>query len=272
MKRAQRAAPILNTQRLFATLLSVLDIDVVCDVGSKDGADALRFRRALPAAQVIAFEANPRNFELMRVDAMLAGNSIRTESFAVTDHDGTADFFIVRADRPIDHARRGMSSLYRRAESAELERIVQVTTVRLDTYLGREAPAATRCALWIDAEGKAFEVIDGARALFGRIQLLHVEVETRPLIGAAQRTYTDVRRLLEDAGFVELATDYATSGQQFNILYMRAAQPARIQAEVRVRLRKAIWRRRLSNVIYHLLPGRVRGFLAGRYGIRGSIG
>jgi FkbM family methyltransferase len=272
MSTAPRPAPVLSTRRLFTALLPVLDIDTVCDVGSKDGTDALRFRRQLPAAQVIAFEASPRNFELMRADAALTAGAVRTESFAVTDFDGVADFFVVRAEHPIEHARRGMSSLYRRVAEIDLERVVSVPTIRLDTYLGSTAPAVSRCALWIDAEGKAFEVIAGARGVLERIQLLHVEVETRPLIGAAQKTYADVRRQLENAGFKELATDHASSGKQFNTLFMRATQPQHILLEVRRRLLRARLRRRLSNVVYHLLPGPVRGYLAGRYGIRGSIG
>ena len=59
---------IVSTRRLFCRLLRTFDIATVCDVGSMDGADALRFRRALPNAAVLALEPNPRNFALMAAD------------------------------------------------------------------------------------------------------------------------------------------------------------------------------------------------------------
>jgi hypothetical protein len=39
----------LNTRLLFLALLRDLDIDVICDVGSMNGSDALAFRRRRPA-------------------------------------------------------------------------------------------------------------------------------------------------------------------------------------------------------------------------------
>src|SRR6478752_2076513 len=101
-----------------------------------------------------------------------------------------------------------MSSLYRRRETDLLEAVVQVRTTRLDTYLGQHAPEATRIALWIDVEGKTFEVLSGARDALVRVQLLHLEVETSPLIADVQRTYSDVHALLESSGFMEIATDH----------------------------------------------------------------
>ena len=68
---------IVDTGHLFSRLLRTFQIDTVCDVGSMDGSDALRVRRALPAAEVIALEPNPRNFELMSMNGALADQRIR---------------------------------------------------------------------------------------------------------------------------------------------------------------------------------------------------
>ena len=268
----QHAVPVVNTGRLFRGLLARFATDLVCDIGSMDGCDALHFKRRLPTSRVIAFEANPRNFERMRANPALAANSVAIEPLAICDQDGFADFFVVRTDDPAQRARLGMSSLYRRAEDDQLERVVKVPTARLDTYVARHVPEARRLALWIDVEGKAFEVLDGARGILPRVQLIHVEVETRSLIGAGQRTYAEVGALLRDCGFTELASDYAVTGSQFNVLYVRAPGSPAQRAALNLRLEIATWRRRATNVVYGLLPGRVRGILAGRYRIRGSIG
>jgi hypothetical protein len=48
-----------DTERLFLLLLRRRRSDVVCDIGSLDATHAKRFRRTLPRAHVIAFEAPP---------------------------------------------------------------------------------------------------------------------------------------------------------------------------------------------------------------------
>jgi FkbM family methyltransferase len=268
---ARPVAPVVSTRRLFATLLRYLSLDTVCDIGSMDGSDALRFRRQSPVATVIAFEANPRNFERMRNDLALGAANIHCEPLAVSDTDGSADFFVVRAYWPEVRVRRGMSSLYQRREADQLEAVVHVQTVRLDTYLAQNAPHATRVALWIDVEGKAFEVISGASEALGKVQLLHVEVETTPLIADSQKTYSDVYAFLESAGFEEIATDHPAHGSQFNTLWMRMRQSEAVLRAVRRALVRARLRRYVTDIVHRLLSARACHYLAGRFGVRGSI-
>jgi FkbM family methyltransferase len=262
-------APVVSTRRLFDGLLRSLGVDIICDIGSMDGTDALRFRRLCPRAAVIAFEANPENFERMRNDAALDGADIRREPLAVSDGDGRADFFVVRAPSgPQARARRGMSSLYPRRQIDQLEAIVQVETTRLDTYLDRRAPHATSIALWIDVEGKAYEVLSGARDALAKVQLLHIEVEVSPLIADVQRTYSDVYALLESSGFMEIATDHPVRYPQFNTLWMRAHQSEVVLRAVRRALVRQRLLRYVRDIVYCLLPRRVYGYLSGRFGVR----
>jgi FkbM family methyltransferase len=264
--------PVVNTRRLFCAVLRSFGADLVCDIGSMNGQDALLFKRRLPWSRVIAFEANPMNFERMRANSALAVGSVGVEPLAICERDGVADFFVVRADHPAQHARRGMSSLYRRAETDQIERVVQVPTARLDSYVSRHASDARRLALWIDVEGKAYEVLDGARGILARVQLIHVEVETRPLIGTDQKIYSEVRALLLESGFTEIASDHALTGGQFNVLYARLPAAPAARAALALDVRLATWRRRFTNLVYRFLPGRVRGLLANRFRVRGSIG
>ena len=267
-RRAPATAPVVSTRRLFDGLLRSLGVDTVCDIGSMDGTDALRFRRKCPRATVIAFEANPRNFERMRNDATLEAADIRREPLAVSDGNGRADFFVVRAPGPQNRAQRGMSSLYQRRQADQLEAIVQVETTRLDTYLGQHAAQATRIALWIDVEGKAFEVISGARDALASVQLLHIEVELTPLIADAQRTYSDVYALLESSGFAEIATDHPVHAPQFNTLWIRTHQSEAVLRAVRRGLVRERLLRYVRDIVYCLLPRHMRGYLSGRFGVR----
>jgi FkbM family methyltransferase len=216
---------IVDTRRLFARLLPALGIDTVCDVGSMDGTDALRFRAAVPAAAIHAFEAHPHNALAMRSNPELRRAGIAVVPTAIAERDGHAQLFATTQAHSHGDAWRGMSSLHRRTVKPELLTPVTVPTVRLDTYLRDRLPAAARLALWIDAEGKAFEVIDGASGVLGRTHVVHVEVETAPCIGAEQKYYRDVVRLLEGAGFRELAADGPRARAQFNALFVRADLP-----------------------------------------------
>jgi FkbM family methyltransferase len=137
----------VNTKRLFSRLLSKLEIGIVCDIGSMDGADALSFQRSAPNSTVYAFEPNPRNFAQMEANRALQQYGIRVAPLAVTDSDGEADFFLVDADYSQADYRRGMSSLYRRSENWAPVAVVPVKTTRLDSYFADKPRTNGRFAL-----------------------------------------------------------------------------------------------------------------------------
>jgi FkbM family methyltransferase len=245
---------IVNTQRLFTRLLASSRINVVCDVGSMNGADALNFRDAVPQASVYAFEPNPGNLQLMRANRALQERNIQVVPLAAANCDGEAMFFLVDADYSQYDCRRGMSSLYKREGEWAAADAVRVKTTRLDTYLADKCTPDARMALWIDTEGKAFEVIDGIAGIAERVHLLHVEVETAACIGAEQKLYSDVKARLEQLGFCELATDHARSGSQFNALFLRSDLSTVMQFRTKVSLVHARLRYLLARTIRRVCP------------------
>ena len=154
-----------------------------------------------------------------------------------------------------------MSSLYRRNGPWEPSDIVPVRTVRLDRLLADEKLAEGAIALWIDAEGMAYEVICGADGVLANTRILHVEVETAPCIGASQRLFSDVLRCLEQAGFMLLATDQPVERAQFNALFIRRElMRSRAQA-IRTWLTLAWLRRRTAQAVLKLVPAPMRRWL-----------
>jgi 2-O-methyltransferase len=257
---------LVNTHRLFATLLPCLEVDSICDVGSMDGADALRFAAVNPHATVYAFEPNPHNLCLMqsRQDYFRQHN-IQLVSLAASDHDGVAEFFLVAADYSRGDVRRGMSSLHRRvAGEWTSAAAVPVRTTRLDTFIAASCAPGARLALWIDTEGAAYEVIAGLTRTAHQVQLLHVEVETVPCIGAGQRLYPEVRALLQRLGFLELATDHPRGHEQFNTLFVRAALPGRTWLRICALLALARLRYLLGRTLWRVCPACARRYARAR--------
>lgn len=255
---------IVDTRRLFLRLLRTFEIETVCDVGSMDGYDALLFRRALPAAEVIALEPNPRNFALMQADERLRRQRVRILPLAASDCESEAPFFVVAAEYAVnrDLQRRGTGSMYRpRLPVAE---VAQVQTARLDNLLAAHGRDGGRIALWIDTEGMAFETISGASGTLGRTQMLHVEVETVPCIGASQKLLSDVERLLIETGFVLLATDQARAALQLNALFVRADLREAKAREIDWHVATARLHRDVKRAVRSFLPRRFRHFFARR--------
>lgn len=260
---------IVNTRRLFGTLLRGMQINMVCDIGSMNGADALAFRAAAPAARIYALEPNPENFRRMQANPLLQQQRIEPLAVAATDFDGEAEFFVVEADAS-EQIRRGMSSLYRRSDAwSTSSRAVRVQAARLDTLLTEVCGPQTRLALWIDTEGKAYEVVAGAAGLARQIWMLHVEVETSPCIAAEQRLYPDVKALLRRLGFEELASDQAHGRPQLNVLFVRVDRGAALRARTMLGLVHARLRYLLVAALTGLCPACVRRYHTWRLGRSG---
>lgn len=256
---------IVNTQRLFPKLLARLQIGVVCDVGSMNGADALVFRDAVPESRIYAFEPNPHNVCLMQASSTLKARRIQIVPLAVTNYDGEAEFFITDADYSRLDFRRGMSSLYQRFDKWAPAAVVPVRTTRLDTYLAHKCAPDARLALWIDTEGKAHEAIEGIVGIADRVHLLHVEVETSPFIGGiGQKLYSDVKVLLRHLGFVEFATDQARRKIQFNVLFVRSDLSGLMMLRVRSWQVRAMLRYLLVSSIRAICPACLRRYQAMR--------
>jgi Methyltransferase FkbM domain len=139
-----------------------------------------------------------------------------------SDRDGEADFYLVAADFSFTRRndKRGMSSLYQR-DAAESATVVRVPTTRLDTFFQKKCSPRSRLGLWIDTEGKSFEVVQGTTGIARQTKVLHLEVETTPCIATGQKLYHEVKQQLERLGFSEVATDKSTDQPQINAVFVR---------------------------------------------------
>jgi FkbM family methyltransferase len=209
---------LTNTKALFISLLKVARADVVCDVGSRDGAQSLLFRHLLPHASVIAFEANPINFEAMQRSPMLAGERIEMYPFAITNCNGVAKFHITNVDYSNPDDNHGMSSLLIH-DGLEILKSVEVETKRLDDFVAGRLPQAQTIGLWIDVEGVEYGVLDGIARIKDRVIAAHVETAKTP-VRHGQRTMPEVVELMKSYGFVLCGSNIAAESNWGDVVFV----------------------------------------------------
>jgi FkbM family methyltransferase len=200
-----------DTKSLFLLLIKRFECDLVLDIGSRDGKQAILFKDVLPQARVVAFEANPRNFQKMACNPLLT-DRVTVLPWAVSDADGQATFHIADADYEASETadnNLGISSLLVQPGVKASEH-VEVRTVRLDALLREpEYQQYQSIALWVDAESAEYLILDGMRGVADRVKVMHVETAKTPLrIG--QRTYDEVVRLVTSFNFTEAGSDLGT--------------------------------------------------------------
>lgn len=193
---------------------------MICEIGAFDAGDSIRMRKLVPSARIFAFEANPHNHARYKAQAEEAG--VVYERLAIADHDGDISFNIVREEGVnVEKARQvaGQSSIFATLDEHKISEPTTVPCQRLDAYLRSKASEAAVIALWIDAESAGYQVLLGAREALKRARLIKIETEYWPY-RLGQNLVGDIRSLLVEAGFVELANNDTNLGQ-CDLLWIR---------------------------------------------------
>jgi len=205
-----------RSQDAFDALLRHIQPGVICDVGSMDATESLRFRHLCPSARVIAFEANPHNYARILLDPQVKAAGIEVVHAAATNMEGEAIFHVLEPTADKAWA-KGASSLRKSASGAGVPtREVTVPALRLDGYL---SGVAGHIVLWIDVEGAAAEVVEGLAGIADRVAAIHIEVEHGEF-WEGQETAGAVLARLRAMGFRAVASVADWSGQD-NVILIR---------------------------------------------------
>jgi FkbM family methyltransferase len=227
---------------LLWDLLERLSPTVFCDIGAFDGSACIAARRKFPDLLVYAFEANPEIFQLHASSPALAG--IKYLNLAISDTVGPARIFAPRtlaryyADGRVLPGRveeprtTGKSSLLLRDEDATYAEW-DVAGTTLDAFFAAEPinAAGQRFVLWIDAEGAADKVLQGAGGILANTVAVLIETESFEF-WKAQKDSAHVTRELIRKGFIPIARDREYGDHQFNVLFVKAALVAGIAREL----------------------------------------
>ena len=200
-------SPVINTEIFFQLLVKYLRPDVICDVGALDASHSVLLRHITRIPRVIAFEANPDNYNAILEKGIDKTADIEVFHRAVSNEPGELVFHVQKYDdRSGQQWMAGTSSILERSRGVGDTEQVHVEAIRLDQFLQQLEPAIDekQIALWIDVEGAAYQVLEGISGIANNILFIQVEVETVE-VWQGQRLKQDVVELAQKMGFIELA-------------------------------------------------------------------
>lgn len=213
---------------LFDDLIDILAPRTIMEVGAFEADFSRRAKARHPDAEVIALEANPRVYS--HFEGKLKGSGVEYRHLAAGSEarDATIHIPEVIANSAMPHVGR-MGSLHVVGLRDSQTVAVTVPMLPLD-HVAPDTPAPI--VLWIDVEGAANQVLDGAEATLAATDLLICELESRP-VWKEQVLDGAVRERLETAGFVMVARD-CQKWFQYNAIFARPALLKRDGAAERI--------------------------------------
>lgn len=207
----------------FLDIVSRSPISIFCDIGSRDGEIALRFKQLRDDCSVFAFEANPENyFEHFN---RLSASGIQFLPIALSDKSGSEILRVpaaasIAAGRIPSRQQRGIASLLPRlGGTGHVE--YQVPAARFSDFFPPALTEADQFALWLDVEGATAKVLDGIEQRdWNRTLFLKVEVETK-VFWEGQDLALTIFAMLERVGFRPIS--YSVHELQFDVSFVNGA-------------------------------------------------
>lgn len=201
----------------FHELVAIAASDLFVEVGAHRAEASQRARATLPAARIVAFEANPYNFEEFSLSEPFNRLAIDYRHLAVTRQSGEVTFHLRTRSHGEGMDRvTGNSSLLPRVDPDTEYELISVPAVSLDDHF---RDSAGRAALWMDVEGASRDVLLGAEDLLERTDLVLIEVEEKAMWEGQWRSLDIIEHFLARS-FVPLTRD-AEYNQQYNIIFVR---------------------------------------------------
>ena len=216
----------------FHAVVEAVEPELFLEVGAFEATASRRVRAALPHCRVVAFEASPVNYEHHRTATDFDAAGIEYLHYAVCDQAGTTAM-LLNLEHPDGEPRPvGWTSMLRH-RGFEHVRSVDVPATTLDDFV---TDAAGPIALWVDVEGAASLVLDGAPRTLPFVDVLKIEVEDLPS-WEGQTISLDITARLLSAGLYAVARDVEYSTQH-NVVFLseRALRSHQVQRRLDLHL------------------------------------
>ena len=183
-----------------------VDPKVILDIGSFDGGDGIRLKRAFPSSRVVSFEADPNRFRI--VAGNVAPFGVEPVQLALSDRDGSTEWYQSHDNSFVSKGNGSQGSIFRHSEKYRLRFPhidqtsvpISVNCGRLDTFCGRAGIDHIDLA-HIDVEGAEYEVIMGMGSINPKIIFVEA-LSTASELWIGARDSREVHRLLSRRGYI----------------------------------------------------------------------
>lgn len=197
---------------------------IIVEAGAFQGHDTLRMAKQWPEGTIHAFEPVPNLFEKLVV-ATTHQKNIHCYNLALSDHDGTAEFYVSeKPNKPGIPSQAG--SLHKPKERLkhsplQFPTTITVPTITLDSWASKYAVDHIDC-LWLDMQGHELQVLTTAPQMLKTVHVIYTEVsfiesyEGMPLM-------PEIKLWIEAQGFYEVGRDFENQTDWFfgNIMFAR---------------------------------------------------
>ena len=215
---------VTNYHKYFGT-----KAPLILDIGSRDGHDAAYLYRELLGDKVIAVDANPTCFQMIKSSYPW----MHSYECAITDTDGTTTFNQVIADNA---ELLGTSSIFSKDTSIDppasfyegKTKEITVNTSRLDTLLVKTGDLGAIDVVKIDTEGYSWQVLQGFGDRLKDVKLFHVETENYQM-HPDHVTGDKIAEFMRAQGFVLADTSHEWGAKMEDQIWVNPALATRNQ-------------------------------------------
>lgn len=188
----------------IARLSRAIRADLFIDIGCHTGDTLIRFLDEGVKCQVAAFD--PISTNLDEASRKLASYpQVTFHCAALSDTDGSAKFHVNRNSQTSSLLANAMGNERSFAQDTQHVDFVEVPTMRLDTWIGSNAPDKERLLIKCDTQGAEELVVRGGKATFKtKVCAFYSEVMLDPMY-EGQASFEGLRSMLEhECGFALL--------------------------------------------------------------------
>ena len=213
MKKLRKVKKLTNSDLIdfFHKEVRHIQPTVFIEVGCREGEASIITKNCIPSCKVFAYEAGKETYDLFH--EQIAEADVIHKNLAISNEKGSGSFY-KNKDRPTIGSNSLMTRINRGAWTDEQK----VSKNTLDNLHNTNSESF---CLWIDAEGHGYEVLQGAKEVLKKTQLVFIEVEeTEHWIN--QKLDRDILEFLAN-DFDAVARDQEYP-KQYNLVFKRKSK------------------------------------------------
>ena len=183
------------------------EVEVIFDLGSRDGCEAVALSRVYPNAKVYAFECNPNMQPVMDMVVNDEPN-VTWVNKAVSNYTGNIKFNVIaESNEEYNPGASSILHLTEEARSAEKDPVIwetDVESVRLDDWM-KDNSIPKVDLIWMDLQGAEVIAMEGLGDSLSNVKAIHTEVELREYYKGAHHS-GEMERWFSDRDFKKIYT------------------------------------------------------------------